>query len=69
VPIKSEADIVPIEKETRNYEAYRNRREDLSVDVIIKHLQMKQREDTKVLANLMDYKTNSFSYRYQHQTL
>jgi hypothetical protein len=47
----------------------RNRREELSVDVIVKHLQMKQKEDSKVLSNLMDYKTNSFNYRYQHQTL
>jgi hypothetical protein len=39
------------------------------VDVIIKHLQMKQAEDTKTLESLMDYKSNSFHYRYQHQTL
>lgn len=30
---------------------------------------MKQREDSKLLENLMDYKSNSCQYRYQYQTL
>lgn len=37
--------------------------------MIIKHLQMKQAEDAKTLESFMDYKSNSFHYRYQHQTL
>jgi len=70
LPIKSNNNTIQaIEKSSRTNDGIRNRREDLSVDVIVKHLQMKQKEDSKVLSNLMDYKTNSFNYRYQHQTL
>lgn len=35
----------------------------------MKHLQMKQAEDAKTLSSLLDYKSNSFHFRYQHQTL
>jgi len=70
LPIKSNNNTIQaIEKSSRTNDGIRNRREELSVDVIVKHLQMKQKEDSKVLSNLMDYKTNSFNYRYQHQTL
>lgn len=30
---------------------------------------MKQNEDSQLLENFMDYKSNSFHYRYQYQTL
>lgn len=40
--------MVEVEQERRN-QPYRGRKEELSVDVIINHLQMKQREDTKTL--------------------
>lgn len=39
------------------------------MEVIVKHLQMKQAEDAKTLSSLLDYKSNSFHFRYQHQTL
>jgi NCAIR mutase (PurE)-related protein len=37
--------------------------------IIQRFQEMKQAEDTKTLDSLMDYKSNSFHYRYQHQTL